>query len=117
MTEKQKDCIIEIQELMIQINQVVKNHNLQDEFLSVLAVGFVDMTTSYTDDEGDERASMSLMSSFSVTDEEELDDLLSYCVEAYRMEQEDRTKEPTKEEDMKYIDYWIRFANGNGDIN
>ena len=58
---------------MVQINQVVKDHDLQDEFLPVLAVGFVDMTRSYTDDEGDERASMSLMSSFSVTDEE-LDD-------------------------------------------
>lgn len=117
MTEKQKDCILEIQELMVQINEVVRKHDLQDDFLSVLAVGFVDMTTSYLDDDGEERANMSLMSSFSVTDEEELDDLLSYCVEAYRAEEADRTKEPPKEEDMKYIDYWIKFANGNGDIN
>lgn len=117
MTEKQKDCLLQIQDLMLEINNVVKEHGLESDFLSVLAVGFVDMETSYTDEDGDQRANMSLMSSFSVTDEEELDDMLSYCVEAYRMEQEDRMEEPTKEEDMKYIDYWIRFANGNGDIN
>ena len=117
MTEKQKDCLIELQELMVQMNNVVREHGLESEFLSVLAVGFVDMTTAYEDEDGDERANMSLMSSFSVTDEEELDDLLSYCVEAYRIEEENRNEEPEKYEEMNYIDYWIRFANGNGGIN
>lgn len=117
MTEKQKDCLIELQELMVQMNNVVREHGLESEFLSVLAVGFVDMTTAYEDEDGDERANMSLMSSFSVTDEEELDDLLSYCVEAYRIEEESRNEEPEKYEEMNYIDYWIRFANGNGGIN
>ena len=43
------------------------------------------METKHLDEEGNERADMSLLSSFSVADEDELDDLLSYCVEAYRM--------------------------------
>jgi hypothetical protein len=51
---------------------------------------------------------MNLLSSFSVTDEEELDDLLSYCVEAYRQE---------SEPDPGSIDYWIDLARRNGDIN
>jgi len=66
------------------------------------------MDSAYLDDEGQERANMNLLSSFSVTDEEELDDLLSYCVEAYRQE---------NEPDPSSIDYWIDLARRNGDIN
>jgi hypothetical protein len=110
MTEKQKDCILEIQDLMLAINAVVKKHDLEDEFISCLAVGFLDMESSYVDEDGAERASMSLMSSFAVADEEELDDMLSYCVEAYRAEKKE-------DPDTSNIDYWINLANGDDSIN
>lgn len=113
MTERQKDCILEIQELMVAINEVVKKHGLEDEFLAAIAIGFLDMESAFTDEDGDERANMSLLSSFSVSDEEELDDLLSYCVEAYRIQQE----EEKKEEDPSKIDYWLNFGRRDGDIN
>mgnify|MGYP005989345613 CR=1 FL=1 len=108
MTERQKDCIVEIQELVVAINEVVKKHDLSDEFLSCIAIGFLDMDTKHMDEEGNERADMSLLSSFSVADEDELDDLLSYCVEAYRMDvKDDQPKEGT-------IDWWLKnFGNGN----
>jgi len=117
MNENQKDCILKIQELITEMNDIVREHELQSEFLSVIAVGFVDMNTAYVDEDGDERASMSLLSSFSVADEEELDDMLSYCVEAYKIEKKESDKEPEDKTEMNYIDYWIRFANGNGGIN
>jgi hypothetical protein len=110
MTEKQKDCILEIQELIVAINEVVKKHDLTDEFLACIAIGFVDMETKYTDEDGDERANMSLLSSFSVTDEDELDDLLSYCVEAYRLEEKESP-------DTSSIDYWINLTNGDDSVN
>ena len=110
MTERQKDCIVEIQELIVAINEVVKKHDLSDEFLSCIAIGFLDMDTKHTDDEGNERADMSLLSSFSVADEDELDDLLSYCVEAYRMDvEDDKPKEGT-------IDWWLKHF-GNDNVN
>ena len=112
MTENQKDCIIELQEVLLSINEIVKKHGVENEFLAVLAVGFLDMSSSYIDEEGDERANMSLLSSFAVTDEEELDDMLSYCVEAYRMEQNTNT-----EGDSSKIDYWINLSRGDGSIN
>lgn len=111
MTERQKDCIVEIQEMILAINAIVKKYDLEDEFISCLAVGFIDMETAYEDENGDERASMSLLSSFSVSDEDELDDLLSYCVEAYRMEKEDQ------EPDTSNIDYWINLARGDNNVN
>tara|TARA_X000001382_G_scaffold16014_1_gene10156 strand:- start:111 stop:446 length:336 start_codon:yes stop_codon:yes gene_type:complete len=111
MTERQKDCIIEIQELIVSINNIVKKFELEDEFLAAIAVGFIDLKTRYTDEEGDERANMSLLSSFSVEDEEELDDLLSYCVEAYRMEQEEEKPDPSS------IDYWINLSGGDDSVN
>ena len=110
MTERQKDCILEIQELIVAINEVVKKHDLSDEFLACIAIGFLDMKTKHMDEEGNERADMSLLSSFSVTDEDELDDLLSYCVEAYRMDVEnDQPKEGT-------IDWWLKHF-GNDNVN
>lgn len=110
MTERQKDCILEIQELIVAINNVVKKYELDDEFLAVIAVGFVDLETTYTDEEGDSRANMSLLSTFSVADEDELDDLLSYTVEAYRMEQEESP-------DTSSIDYWINLSNRDDSVN
>ncbi len=111
MTEKQKDCIVEIQELVIAINTVVKKYDLTDEFLACIAIGFLNMDTAYEDEDGNERADMSLLSSFSVADEDELDDLLSYCVEAYRMEEEDAKSDPSN------IDYWINLSRRDGDVN
>jgi hypothetical protein len=110
MTERQKDCILEIQELIVAINDVVKKYELEDEFLAAIAVGFVDMDTAYTDVDGDSRANMSLLSTFSVADEDELDDLLSYTVEAYRMEQEEAP-------DTSSIDYWINLSNRDDSVN
>jgi hypothetical protein len=111
MTEKQKDCILEIQELVVAINTVVKKYDLTDEFLACIAIGFLNMETVYEDEDGNERADMSLLSSFSVADEDELDDLLSYCVEAYRIEEEDSKK------DHSNIDYWINLSRRDGDVN
>ena len=36
MTERQKECVLEIQDLIIAINNVVKKHELENEFLAVL---------------------------------------------------------------------------------
>lgn len=111
MTEKQKDCIYELQELMVAINNVVKKYELEDEFLACLAVGFIDMNSAYRDEDGEDRANMNLLSSFAVTDEEELDDLLSYCVDAYRMQRED------EKPDTSNIDYWINLSRGDDSLN
>ncbi len=108
MKENEKDAIYEIQELILAIASVAKKYDIEDSFIACVAVGFLDIDSAYLDDEGQERANMNLLSSFSVTDEEELDDLLSYCVEAYRQE---------NEPDPSSIDYWIDLARRNGDIN
>lgn len=108
MKENEKDAIYEIQELILAIASIAKKYDIEDSFIACVAVGFLDMDSAYLDDEGQERANMNLLSSFSVTDEEELDDLLSYCVEAYRQE---------NEPDPGSIDYWIDLARRNGDIN
>ena len=112
MTEKQKEAISEIQELMLGIAEVVKKYDLESEFISCLAVGFIDMNTSYTDEDGDERANMNLLSSFAISDEDELDDLLSYCVEAYRAQVEEDSKPDTSS-----IDYWLNFGLRDGYAN
>lgn len=112
MTDKQKECIYEIQELMLAINTVVKKYGLEEEFIACLAVGFLDLSTMYTDEDGDDRANMNLLSSFAVSDESELDDLLSYCVEAYRMQEEEE-----KKPDTRNIDYWINLSRGDADLN
>lgn len=108
MKENEKDAIHEIQELILAIAAVAKKYDIEDSFISCVAVGFLDIDSAYIDEEGQERANMNLLSSFSVTDEEELDDLLSYCVEAYRQE---------NQPDPGSIDYWIDLARRNGDIN
>lgn len=111
MTERQKDCILEIQELIVAINEVVKKHDLENEFIACLAVGFLDMDSIHKDEDGEDRANMSLLSSFAVSDEDELDDMLSYCVEAYRMQVEEEKQDPSN------IDYWINLSRRDGDIN
>ena len=51
MNENQKDCILKLQELIMEMNDVVREHDLQSDFLSVIAVGFVDMDTAYVDED------------------------------------------------------------------
>jgi hypothetical protein len=114
MTERQKDCILEIQELLLAINETVSKYDLKEDFIACLAVGFLDMETMFKDEDGNERANMSLLSSFSVTDEEELDDLLSYCVEAFR---QDKKEDIPPEGNTADIEYWIRLANGDDSVN
>jgi|TARA_R110000796_G_scaffold59350_1_gene136733 hypothetical protein len=107
MNQRQKDCILEVQELLLSINETVKKYDLQNEFLSVIAVGFLDMSTTFRDDDGNERADMNLLSTFTVSDEDELDDMLSYCVEAYRADSEEEAPEEGT------IDWWLKnFGNG-----
>jgi len=113
MNEKQKKCILEIQELMIMINKTVEKYELQDEFLSVMSLGFLDISTMYIDEQGNNRANMNLISSFNVDDEYELEEMLSYCAEAFLMEQE----EQEKDSETRNIDYWINFGRDNGSVN
>lgn len=113
MNEKQKKCILEIQELMIMINKTVEKYELQDEFLSVMSLGFLDMSTMYTDEQGNNRANMNLISSFNVDDEYELEEMLSYCAEAFLMEQQEKEKD----NETRNIDYWINFGRDNGNVN
>jgi hypothetical protein len=110
MTEDQKDCMMEIQELMEQIINTIKKHGLEDSYVSCLAVGFLNEETAYYDEEGNMRCNMSLLSSIDCEDEEELDEVLSYCVEAYRMSTEE-TKE--EKDDPGHIDYWLRKMRGD----
>ena len=53
MKERQKDCILELQELLLAVNEVVKKHGLENDFIACLAVGFIDIETSYIDEDGD----------------------------------------------------------------
>lgn len=108
MEESHKDCIREIQDLMIQINETVKKYNLEQEVIIAMAVGFLDMKEkSINPNEEGVTVKMNLLSSISVEDEEELEDLLSYVEESYRLEQEDSPSN---------INYWINRM-GNGDLN
>lgn len=113
MTDKHREAMLEMQVLMHAINEIAIKYGLENDFVSCLAVGFVDSENSYIDEDGDERANMNLLSSFSASDEDELDDLLSYCIEAYRVERNNEKEE----EDKSTIDYWIKLTGGNPDLN
>jgi hypothetical protein len=108
MKEEHRGCIEEVKELMIQISETIKKYGFEDEVVVALAVGFLNMDDISTlpNEEGS-TVSMNLLSSISVEDEDELDDLLSYMVEAYQIEQEDNPSN---------INYWINRMNP-GDIN
>jgi len=112
MTDKHRDAMLEMQVLMQAINQIAVKYGLENDFVSCLAVGFIDKESGYVDEDGEERVNMNLLSSFSASDEDELDDLLSYCVESYRVEKEEEEKE-----DKSTIDYWIKLTGGNPDLN
>ena len=108
MKDSHKDCIREIQDLMLAINETVEKYELKGEVLIAMAVGFLDMDKkSILPDEEGVTVSMNLLSSISVDDEEELEDLLSYVEESYRMEQEDNPSN---------INFWINRM-GDGDLN
>ena len=110
MTKRQEECIKEITKLIQDINKTVIKYGLENEFIACFAAGFIDIKNSYVDDEGVQRASMSLLSSMAVDDENELDELLFYCSETYRMEQEEK-------KDTSNIEYWINFGRRDGDVN
>ena len=110
MTKRQEECIKEITKVIQQINETVLKHGLENEFIACFAAGFIDIKSFYVDDDGGERANMSLLSSMAVDDENELDELLFYCSETYRMEQEEK-------KDTSSIEYWINFGRKDGDVN
>ena len=112
MKEEIKDCLLEIQDLILAIKETVKKHGLEKEFIGSIAVGFIDPDTASIDDDGEPMVNMSLLSMVDVEDEDELDDLLSYVVEIYRAEVEEEKKNNTSS-----IDYWINLSRRDGDIN
>ena len=115
MTEDQKDCMMEIQALMEQISNTIKKYGFDDSYVSCLAVGFLNHDSAYYDEDGNMRCNMSLLSSIDCEDEEELDEVLSYCVEAFRMSNE---KEEEQDDDPGHIDYWLRkMRDDDGTLN
>jgi hypothetical protein len=108
MKDHHRDCIEEIQELMIQINEVIEKYGLKEEVIVAMAVGFLNLDEkSILPNEEGITVSMNLLSSISVEDEDELDDLLSYVLDAYRIEQENNPSN---------INYWINRMGG-GELN
>jgi len=109
MKESHKDCIIEVQELMVAINETIAKYGLEKEVVVALAVGFLNLDdSSITPDAKEITVGMNLLSSITVEDEDELDDVLSYDAYAYKIEQES---------DPSNINYWINRMNNNGDVN
>ena len=89
MKEGHEDCIREIQELMVAINETIEKYGLEKEVVVALAVGFLNLDeATLSPNEEEVTVSMNLLSSITVEDEEELDDVLSYILDAYRIEQE-----------------------------
>jgi hypothetical protein len=110
MTEEQKECMKEIEELMLAMKAVVKKYDLENQFISVMAAGFLDLDSSYVDEDGSHRADMSLLTSFSVTNEDELEDMLSYCMDMYSMDIEEEPEQGT-------IEWWMKHFGNQGDLN
>ena len=109
MKEDHEDCIREIQELMVAINETIEKYGLEKEVVVALAVGFLNLDeATVSPNEEETTVRMNLLSSITVEDEEELDDVLSYILDAYRIEQESNPSN---------INYWINRMKNNGDIN
>jgi len=109
MKEGHEDCIREIQELMVAINETIEKYGLEKEVVVALAVGFLNLDeATLSPNEEEVTVRMNLLSSITVEDEEELDDVLSYILDAYRIEQESNPSN---------INYWINRMKNNGDIN
>jgi hypothetical protein len=112
MKEEIKDCLLEIQDLILAIKDTVKKHGLEKEFIGTIAVGFINPDSASIDEDGEPMVNMSLLSMVDVEDEDELDDLLSYVVEIYRAEVEEEKRNNTSS-----IDYWINLSRRDGDVN
>ena len=108
MKEGHEDCIREVQELMVAINETITKYGIEDEVIVALAVGFLNLEEpSVTPDSKHITVGMNLLSSITVEDEDELEDVLSYMLEAYRIDQE---------QNPSNINYWINKMNP-GDLN
>ena len=112
MKEEIKDCLLEIQDLILAVKETVKKHGLEKEFIGTIAVGFINPDSASMDEDGEPMVNMSLLSMVDVEDEDELDDLLSYVVEIYRAEVEEEKRNNTSS-----IDYWINLSRRDGDVN
>jgi len=112
MKEEIKDCLLEIQDLILAVKETVKKHGLEKEFIGTIAVGFINPDSASIDEDGEPMVNMSLLSMVDVEDEDELDDLLSYVVEIYRAEVEEEKRNNTSS-----IDYWINLSRRDGDVN
>jgi hypothetical protein len=109
MKEAHENCIREVQELMVAINETIAKYGIEDEVIVALAVGFLNLEDpSATPDSKHITVGMNLLSSITVEDEDELEDVLSYVADAYRIEQESNPSN---------INYWINRMKDNGDIN
>ena len=105
MKEDHRECIEEVQELMLAINETIKKYDLSEEVIVALSVAFLDFDNkSVTPDNEEVTVRMNLLSSITVDDEEELEDILSYMLDSYRKEQDNNPSN---------INYWInRMNNG-----
>lgn len=115
MTENQKECLLELNELLLSMNDIVDKYGLRDAFISSVAVGFIDPDTIDMEDD-EPMAKMNLLCMADVEDEEELDDLLSCVVDIYR-HQVEKEKQEDPNNDPSNIDYWINLSNGDGSVN
>ena len=113
MKEEIKNCLLEIQDLILAIKETVKKHGLEKDFIGSIAVGFIDPDTATIDNDDEPMVNMSLLSLVDVEDEDELEDLLSYVVEIYLAEVE----EEEKNNKTSSIDYWINLSRRDGDVN
>ena len=108
MKEDHRECIEEVQELMLAINETIKKYDLSEEVIVALSVAFLDFDNkSVTPDNEEVTVRMNLLSSITGDDEEELEDILSYMLDSYRKEQDNNPSN---------INYWINRMN-NGDLN
>jgi hypothetical protein len=93
---------------MLAINETIKKYDLSEEVIVALSVAFLDFDNkSVTPDNEEVTVRMNLLSSITVDDEEELEDILSYMLDSYRKEQDNNPSN---------INYWINRMN-NGDLN
>jgi len=108
MKEEHRECIEEVQELMLAINDTIKKYDLQQDVIVALSVAFLDLDNKSTTPDNEEvTVSMNLLSSITVDDEDELEDIFSYMLDSYRKEQDNNPSN---------INYWINRMN-NGDLN
>ena len=115
MTEDQKECLLELNELLLSMNDIVDKYGLKDTFISSVAVGFIDNDSIEMEDD-EPMGRMNLLCATDVENEEELDDLLSCVVDIYRHQVKEDEKNDSKN-DPSTIDYWLNFGNQDDSIN